>query len=144
MHRLSPASSRSYFNSLTVSNRKRHPPSGKSSIHSNVISNWKGFPNGLGLSRTATFNTCTLAIVGLLTGKRIILREPSSQWRFSLAVSPGILTHFGWFVYSATPTCPGERAGGGSRISPSSSSPCLFLTDETLHCARYCHLWNIF
>lgn len=31
-------------------------------MHSNVISNWKGFPNGLGLSSTATFNTCTLAI----------------------------------------------------------------------------------
>lgn len=37
-------------------------PSGKSSMHSNVISNWNGFPNGLGLSSTATFNTCTLAI----------------------------------------------------------------------------------
>lgn len=31
-------------------------------MHSNVISNWNGFPNGLGLSSTATFNTCTLAI----------------------------------------------------------------------------------
>lgn len=40
-----------------------HLPSGRSSIHSNVISNWKGFPKGLGLSRTATFNTCTFAIV---------------------------------------------------------------------------------
>lgn len=41
---------------------KQHSPSGKSSMHSNVISNWNGFPNGLGLSSTATFNTCTLAI----------------------------------------------------------------------------------
>ena len=31
-------------------------------MHSNVISNWNGFPKGLGLSKTATFNTCTFAI----------------------------------------------------------------------------------
>lgn len=31
-------------------------------MHSKVISNWNGFPNGLGLSSTATFNTCTFAM----------------------------------------------------------------------------------
>ena len=36
-------------------------------MHSNVISNWKGFRKGLGLSNTETLSTCTFAIVEVLT-----------------------------------------------------------------------------
>lgn len=37
-------------------------PSLSSSMHSNVISNWKGFKNGDGLSKTTMLHTFTLAI----------------------------------------------------------------------------------
>lgn len=44
-------------------------PSFKSSIHSNVSSNWKGFKNGDGLSKTTTFDSCTLAMMLLISAK---------------------------------------------------------------------------
>lgn len=37
-------------------------PSFNSSMHSNVSSNWNGFKNGDGLSKTTTFPSWTLAI----------------------------------------------------------------------------------
>lgn len=40
-----------------------YAPLWRSSRHSNVISNWKGLKNAVGLSKTVTFVICTLAIL---------------------------------------------------------------------------------
>ena len=48
-----------------------YAPVWRSSRHSNVISNWKGLKNAVGLSKTVTFVTCTLAILPYYTILRL-------------------------------------------------------------------------
>lgn len=114
-------------------------------MHSNVISNWNGFPNGLGLSSTATFNTCTLAIALSSTAPRpgetmsfpFLLRPPSPtspsslrchcvSWsaqtpRRRLSSAQKVKVRVRFFYSPRTPTWPGGGWDAGS-TSPSPSS----------------------
>uniref|UniRef100_A0A182QJD9 Uncharacterized protein n=1 Tax=Anopheles farauti TaxID=69004 RepID=A0A182QJD9_9DIPT len=62
-------------------NTNRVPSNARSSMHSNVSSNWNGFRKLLGLSSTTTLVMCTFAIVAGCANVRVCLGKSVSRRR---------------------------------------------------------------